>query len=78
MTSKTSLHLFQFQFTFPGPALSLQLAAAALWQDGQGQDQFEIIVGGDAVEALKAAAQAAMYHNMLAFRPLKTSNWLHQ
>jgi len=48
------------------------------WQHGQREHKIEVVVGGDAVEALKTAAQTAMDEHMLAVGPLEGADGFHQ
>jgi len=47
-------------------------------QHRQREHEVEVVVGGDAVEALEAAAETAMYDDMLAIGPLERPNRGHQ
>jgi hypothetical protein len=47
------------------------------WQHGQREHKIKVVVGGDAVEALEATAQAAMDEDMLAVGPLEGANGFH-
>lgn len=59
------------------PALQLHLIACACWHFRQGQNQIEIVIGGDAVEALEVAAQAAVHQDILAVWSLEIANRGH-
>ena len=52
-------------------------AAGAWWHLRQGQHQREIVIRRDAVEALEAAAQAAMHQHVLAAGALKCPDGRH-
>src|SRR5215469_1988890 len=51
---------------------------AARRQHGQRQHQVEVVVGGDTIEALEAAAQAAVDDHVLAAQPLERPDRRHQ
>jgi hypothetical protein len=59
-------------------AQPLHLLARSCGYYGQGQQQVEIVIGCDAVEALKATAEAAMNNHKFAVGPLEASHGLHR
>ncbi len=53
-------------------------AGGTWWQDGQREDEVKVVVGGDAVKALEATAEAEMDDNVLAVGALEGTDGLHE
>ena len=57
--------------------MGLYFSTRARWDLWQREDEVEIIVRGDSVEAFDATTETAMDEHILSVGPLEAANWFH-